>query len=209
MVSREGTTIAASAKRFVVIGAILWIAKLEYFLAEYLAIAAWPGYSLRDSTISLLGTAVSPRAASLNIGLIVAGVLTIAGAWLTRRAWPQNRSSQIAVWLIVAAGIGTVGVGVVPVDTSEPLHIAVTLMTFVPGGVGVIALGLIMWPRHRAFGATTVVFGAVSLGALALFAAHIYFGLGRGGMERVAGYASVLWYVFAGAFLLITRPRSA
>lgn len=205
----EGAAVVAPVNRIVVIGAFFWIAKLEYFVAEYLSIAAWPGYSLRDSTISVLGTAASPRAAVLNIGLIVAGILTVAGTLLTWSAWPDTRATRIALWLIVVAGIGTIGVGVFPVDGNEPVHIATTLATFVPGGIGVIALGIIVLPRHPVFGAATILFGAVSLGALALFAGHIYLGLGRGGMERVAGYASVLWYVFAGTFLLLTPRQSA
>lgn len=174
-------------------------------MGEYLAVSAWPGYSLRDSTISVLGTVASPRAAVLNIGLIVAGVLTVAGTLLTWSAWPDTRSTRTALWLIVVAGVGTIGVGVFPVDSNEPIHIATTLATFVPGGIGVIALGLIVLRRHPIFGAATILFGAVSLGALALFAGHIYFSLGRGGMERVAGYASVLWYVLAGRSLLVRR----
>lgn len=194
-----------TTRTLVRLGVAAWIAKLSYFVAEYMAVAAWPGYSLSDSTISLLGTSASPRASAMNAGLVVAGILTVLGAVLTRTAWPDTRSARIALWLIVVAGLGTVGVGLVPVDTNEPLHIVVTLTTFIPGGIGVIVLGLLVIRAHLVFGAATILFGVVSLGALALFAGHIYLGLGRGGMERVAGYASVLWYVYAGAFLLMRR----
>lgn len=205
---------------WIVAGAIAWIAKLEFFAAEYIAAAAWPGYSFRDNTISLLGThscepapsapllsdagiaMCSPRYWALNGGLILAGILTIVGALLTRGAWPPTRTVSIALGLIVIAGIGTIGVGVWPVDGNEFLHIASTLTTFVPGSVGVVLLGATVIPQHWWFGIVTVLFGAVSLGALALFGGHIYLGLGHGGMERVAGYASTLWYVVAGAFVL-------
>jgi hypothetical membrane protein len=191
----------------VLAGAWLWIAKLEFFAAEFIAAAAWPGYSLRDSTISLLGTNASPSHWLMNGGLVAAGLLTVAGAQLTGAAWPQGTRTTLSIWLITIAGIGTVGIGVWPVDSNEFLHVASTLTCFVPGSIGVVLLGLTVMPTHKTFGIFTVLAGVVSLGALALFAAHFYLGLGHGGMERVAGYASTLWYVVAGIFLL-TKSRS-
>lgn len=204
----------------IIIGALCWIAKLEFFAAEYTTAAAWPGYSFRDNTISLLGASdcamlpaggiggiCSPLYGVMNAGLIAAGLLTLAGAVLARGAWPRGRRTSIALVLIGIAGIGTVGVGLWPVDGNEVLHIGSTLTTFIPGCIGVMLLGTVVMSHHRVFGIATVLFGAVSLGALALFGAHIYLGLGHGGMERVAGYASTLWYVVAGAFLL-SKSRS-
>lgn len=204
----------------IIAGAIAWIAKLEFFVAEYIAAAAWTGYSLRDDTISRLGThscerlvpgpdavgaMCSPLSWIMNGGLILAGLLTITGAVLTRAAWPATRAVSVALGLIVVAGMGTIGVGVWPVDGNEFLHATSTLITFIPGSIGVIVLGKAIMPRHRMFGITTVLFGAVSLSALALFGGHIYLGLGHGGMERVAGYGSTLCYVVAGIFLLAAR----
>jgi len=163
----------------IAVGALCWVAKLEFFVAEFIAQAAWPGYSMRDDTISLLGAQVSPRHAVMNGGLILAGLLTVAGAMLTRKAWPAGLLTALGVGLVVVAGAGTVGVGLWPVDGNSTLHV----------------------------GIVTVAFGAASLGALILFGSDVYFGLGRGGMERVAGYASTLWYVVAGAFLLLPAGR--
>ena len=190
-------------------GALCWIAKLEFFAAEYAAASAWPGYSLRDSTISMLGAQVSPHHAVMNAGLVLAGLLTIAGAVLTRKAWPEGWLAPVALGLIVIAGLGTVGVGLFPVDGNETLHIAATLTTFLPGGAGVIVLGETVYRTRPLFGAVTVLFGVTSLMGLLLFSAHLDFGLGRGGMERVTGYASTLWYVVAGTVLLFTTSRQA
>lgn len=216
------TPIARKDRAQIIIGALCWIAKLEFFAAEYIAAAAWPGYSFRDNTISLLGAHTcgagpaggglgmcSPLYWVMNGGLILAGLLTIAGAVLTRKAWPATRPIQIALTLVIIAGIGTVGIGIWPVDGNEILHVASTLTTFVPGCIGVMLLGAVMTPHHRVFGIITVLFGAVSLGALALFGAHIYLGFGHGGMERVAGNASTLWYVVAGGFILISMRMRA
>jgi hypothetical membrane protein len=198
---------ATSLNRAAVAGAWVWIAKLEFFAAEFIAAATWPGYSFRDGTISLLGTNASPLLWLMNGGLIMAGLLTIAGAQLTRAAWPQGARTTLALWLITIAGIGTVGIGIWPVDSNAFLHVASTLTCFVPGSIGVALLGFTIMREHKTFGVITVLAGAVSLGALALFGTHIYLGLGHGGMERVAGYASTLWYVVAGIFLL-TKSRS-
>jgi len=187
----------------IVAGGVCWVAKLEFFVAEFIAQAAWPGYSMRDDTISLLGAQLSPRHTVMNGGLILAGILTMAGAMLTRKAWPEGLLTALGIGLVIVAGAGTVGVGLWPVDGNSTLHVASTLLTFFPGGIGVILLGAATMPRHPLFGIVTVAFGAASLGALILFGSDIYFGLGRGGMERVAGYASTLWYVVAGAFLLL------
>jgi hypothetical membrane protein len=207
----------------IAVGAILWIAKLEFFAAEYIAAAAWPGYSLRDDTISLLGThscdpliltsdasahLCSPLAWLMNGGLVLAGMLTVAGALLTRAWWPATPTATVALGLIVIAGVGTIGVGIWPVDGNEALHVISTLTTFVPGSVGVMLLGATVTPSHRLLGIATILFGAVSLAALALFGAHVSLGLGRGGMERISGYASTLWYVVAGAFILDALRRA-
>src|ERR1700737_1918360 len=88
------------------LGAVCWLLTGEYFVARPIVAAAWPRpYSYLHNYISDLGnTACGPFAYSqttsvyvcsplhplMNASFVVVGLLTVAGAVLTWRAWPRR-----------------------------------------------------------------------------------------------------------------------
>jgi hypothetical membrane protein len=56
------------------------------------------------------------------------------------------------------------------------------------------------------FSALSIIFGLMTLGALALFGGGVHFGLGAGGMERMIAYPALMWGAGFGGYL-ITYPQ--
>lgn len=104
------------------------------------------------------------------------------------------------------AGFGTLLVGLFPENTIGGLHYLGAMLPFLIGNIGVIILGLALnvpkWLKIY-----SVLTGVVTLTALVLFVTHSYFGLGIGGMERLASYPQTLWLIVFGIF--VSRDRYA
>ncbi len=213
-----------SQRRRVILGAIAWIAGLEFFLAEAIAAAGWPGYSYRELDISYLGATscagatgasladpdassvfdlCSPRHAWMNGGLTLLGTLYLAGVALTWSAWPRTWLTTLGLASLACAASGAVLLGFSPV--SEPpffLHTTSASVALVMGNAGAFLLGLATLKRAPAFAAVSLAAGALGLAGALFYSLHVYLGLGRGGMERVAAYSEIAWFALAGAVLL-------
>lgn len=204
----------------VLAGALCWVAGVEFFVAQAIAQAAWPEYSMTGHDISLLGAATcrpltgpatqafvacSPLHRVMNGGFILLGLLTLAGAVLTRGAWPRSRTTDTALALVAIGAFGPVAVGIWPLDTNSVLHAAGALLHFVFAGLGIMLLGVVLLPRQRLLGLFSLICGLLSFVGFFLYVGGIYLGLGRGGMERVAGHSSTIWLVVIGAAILFAR----
>jgi len=124
--SRPGTQLA--------VGAVCWILALQNLIAEPIVAAAWPtSYSFSENAISDLGITscgpfelpdgssayvCSPRHALMNGSFVAFGLLVIAGAILTRRAWPRRRSTTVGLTLVGLAGAGVIVIGLVPANVT-------------------------------------------------------------------------------------------
>lgn len=223
-------TSSASHRRRVILGAVCWIAGLEFFLAEAIAVVGWPGYSRLALDVSYLGATscapftdpdtaavfdlCSPRHAAMNFGFVLLGVLHLAGLVLTYTAWPRHWLATVGLAALGMGAVGAVFVGLAPVDRDYSLHAAGAGLGLVVGNMGVALLGLAMLRRAPAFGLFSLVLGAAALAGFGLYIGHIYLGLGRGGMERVAAYPQTIWYALTGVSVLVgvlrsgTPPRS-
>src|SRR5512138_2330882 len=97
------------------LGAMLWIAALQFFVVQAIVQSAWTTpFSLAHNMISDLAretcgplarapgieTACSPWHALMNASIALNGVLVPLGAWLTRRRWPAERLVMIALGMI-------------------------------------------------------------------------------------------------------------
>ena len=123
------------------IGAALWTLCWQYFAAEAISIAGWPGrYSLSQNFISDLGAmgcapspdVCSPLHALMNGSFLLQGVLIVAGALLVWPLFPRGPLWGIALGLVGASGLG---VGIVERATAYPFTIWIG------------ALGLLLWRR--------------------------------------------------------------
>jgi hypothetical membrane protein len=204
------------------IGAALWILCLQYFLAEAVAISAWPGhYSLSANYISDLGALrcgaqaqglagateqlCSPLHAVMNASFGLQGLLIIGGAFLTAPLFPKGWIWKIALLLIGASGLGVLVVGFAPEDAAPAPHYFGAVENFLCCNAGLVVLGaalLRLGRQTRWIG--MLMFGAGALGLLgvALLAMNTYLGLGVGGMERIAAYPFPLAIATLGGFLL-------
>ncbi|MDB5612914.1 MAG: hypothetical protein JWQ22_567 [Devosia sp.] len=198
------------------LGAIFWLLTVEFFIAQAIAQAAFPGYSLANMDISLLGVSacsgVDPNALGLvcsplslvfNAGMAINGALVVLGVWFTRTLWPKSGLTTAALWILaIGGGAGSILVGLFPLDVSLPMHMLGALLALFVAGFGMLAMAGVLWRSHRGFAIYTLATGAITLVAFVLYALEIYLGLGRGIMERLAAWPHTLWYMVAGVLIL-------
>jgi hypothetical membrane protein len=203
-------------------GVAFVVATVQYFVAQVVAASAWkPAYNWSTNVISDLGNTAcgpfavhgaasyvcSPLHGVMNASFIVAGILTILGTAAMWRLWPVSALTRAGLVLWLISGIGKIVVGLVPENTDLTLHTAAaTNLTF--GSVGVLLLSLAIrrsHPRPARVGRIVSLLGVVA-GSLFITAQFVgpsaTFGLGIGGMERLAGYPSNLWILLIGVIAL-------
>lgn len=206
------------------IGAMCWILTLGYFVAEPIVAVAWPEpYSFAGNAISDLGATTcgefiefggepvfvcSPWHALMNGSFVVVGLLTAAGAVMTRRTWPRRRDATLAVWMVVLAGVGAVLVGFAPIDVNLAVHALGSILQF-PGAVAPLLLVRSTWSTRPRVALVSLLCGLVGVVASGLFFAGAYLGLGLGTMERLAIYPLTIWTGVVGLILLHARSESA
>lgn len=184
------------------LGAWLWLARPAYFLVEVVVAArVVGGYSFAELTVSDLGSVTcrdvcSPWHPLMNAAFIGFGVLMGLGAVLLHGRFGTDLRARVITALLVLAGVGSVAVGLVPVDTHPTLHALVALPVFVAQPVAVGLLGLATRDRHPATGTALVVTGSVLAVAAVVFVAADLTG-GAGAVERIA-----LWPVFVALAVL-------
>jgi hypothetical membrane protein len=200
-----------------VVGAGCWTLTVAYLLVQPVVAAAWPTpYDLATNTISDLGVtgcgdfrqfddrvvyACSPRHALMNTVFVLVGILTSAGALLTRATWPPRRLTSVGVAFVVLAGVGAILLGLAPTNVNLTVHGAGALLQ-VPGAVGPLLLGVAAWSTQRPVAAFSLLCGVVGSVASLLFFSQVYLGLGPGGMEHLAFDPLTVWTTVLGVVLL-------
>ncbi|HEU5430093.1 MAG TPA: DUF998 domain-containing protein, partial [Thermomicrobiales bacterium] len=213
----------SSSRARTIVGAACWMLAVEFFVVQAIAQSAWPGYSIVDQDISALGITTcgpfvdpttgqtmnvcSPLHVVMNAGFVLLGLLTIAGAVLTFSAWPRNRRSKFGLALLAAGAVGTILTGLSPANVDSTRHGAGALIYWGFGSVGIMLLGLALWNARRGLAIFSLVCGAIALAAFVLYGAQTYVGLGRGIMERIAGYTPTIWLIVLGGALLPVALR--
>ncbi|MGU3435080.1 DUF998 domain-containing protein [Actinomycetes bacterium M1A6_2h] len=191
--------------------AMLAVQPLYIIVEIALSFTTTSSYSLVDNTISDLGATTctdinysygpvavcSPLHAVMNGAFVVFGIALVVGAILSRRSWPQRRSSTVALWLIAIGGASSVATGLVPLDVDLELHALVSAPSFV-------ALQVAMFAAARAFtGFGWVPTSAWIIGAVTVVSSVAFFALsgneGFGGLlERLALWPVFLWMGWVG-----------
>ncbi len=198
-------------------GAILWILGVVIFVvAMIITQIGYTGtsYSLLYNYISDLGAAhcgwahagrtiCSPWHEVFNVGIVIFGLLMIFGTILVRTGFPARGSRTIGLCLLVAAGIGAIGVGLSPEDVNLTVHTLSAAVAFILGNLALIVLAFAMfrdtrWDGYRAY---TLLSGVVGLVAFILFYTKNWGPLGVGGMERLIVAPILLWALLAGIHL--------
>lgn len=227
-----------AATRFY-IGALAKLSVLQYFVAEAAVIGAWAGhepYSRRDGLISDLGAVgcggfdgrdvCSPAHLLMNASFVVQGLGMVVGALLlgsvllctaarprlTPGPAPGARgAAALAIRsLTVAAGAGTVLVGMVPEDTGSVWHLVGAVTYFAGGAVALLLLGW-LWIRQTPLGWLILACGVVSFGALVTSGVTGLRVPEPGTLERLMGYPITIGVSAAGLVVAqrVRRARTA
>lgn len=207
------------------LGAIFWLLTIEFFAAQFIAQAAWPGYSMLTNDISLLGVTAcgtyqnpapggimpvcSPLNLLFNAGMVINGVLVVLGAWLTRKAWPPGRLTILALWLLTLGGDGSMLTGLFPLNVYFPLHAFGAVLALGVADLGFFALAYVLRRANPLFAAYCALTGVLTLGSFLLYLSGNDFGLGRGVVERLAAWPHTVFYIVTGFILLTQRSRLA
>lgn len=209
----------------VLVGAVCWALSLVgYFAVQPLVAAAWPdGYSYAHNMISDLGNTecgmfpnlaggkmyvCSPLHAWMNGALVVLGLLTAVGAWLTYPTWPRRRITAIGLTLTGVAGLCVSGVGLAPENVNLPVHTVLALFQVPVQLLGMALLIVASWHGQRWRAGWTLLCGlGAVVGNVLLFSGN-YLGMGVGGAERLALDSFTIWTGLLGvAFLVARRGR--
>jgi hypothetical protein len=218
-----GASVGPHSSAWVTAGAVCWIATVGYLLVQPVVAAGWEptAYDVTADTISELGvttcapypqldgtlvTTCSPLHGLMNAAFVVAGLLTVAGAVLTRPSWPNTAITTTGLVFVGLAGGGGALVGLAPLDASPLVH-AVGAGLQVPGAIAPALIGAALWRRHRPLSVFSWTWGLVGSVASPLYLGGIPLGLGIGVMERLAFESLIVWMLGAGAVLLC-RPRA-
>jgi hypothetical membrane protein len=194
------------------IGAVLWISSIQYFIVQAIVIAAWTvPHSFKNHYISDLGNTVcgmyaglavcSPLHPLMNASFVVFGVTMAAGSYFMYTWFKKTKPSAVGFILMAVAGFGTILVGLFPENTISSLHIVGAVLGLGIGNVSIIILGMALRGLHPLMRIYSVASGSVSLAAFVLFASEIYLLIGRGGMERLVSYPFTMWMIILGLYI--------
>ena len=177
-----------------------WLVQPAYLVVEVaLAVLAGVRYSLPDDTISALGTSCAPEEGGcssapllMNVAFIGFGLLQALGAVALLRV--RGRTAVVG-WLWVVAGLASVGIGLLPVDTHPMAHSAAALPVFVAQPLALLLHARLLRPgplrRAGLALASVALLGVVTF--VALLGADHWSGLA----ERAAIWPAKLWLPLA------------
>jgi hypothetical protein len=110
-----------------------------------------------------------------------------------------------AAGLVAASGLGVALVGLTPEDAMPGWHYFGAAENLLSCNAGAALLGVALLGGRQApsaVGILSLTFGLIGLAGLAGLAAGHDFGLGLGGVERVAAYPFPLWIAGIGAWII-------
>ncbi|WHT21816.1 DUF998 domain-containing protein [Crossiella sp. CA-258035] len=213
-----------------VLGALLWICSALLCVGgQLITAAAWePPYSWYQDLVGHLGNTgcglfiephggpqfvCSPLHLLMNTTLVLAGLCLIGGTLLLRGLWPHGWTGSASFALMLATGALEALTGLVPENINRTGH-ALAALNLPVGGIAIFLVSLAVVDRSRWIGVFGCLVGGLAVTASMLFTAGQYsaqvlhFGLGPGGMERLAGYPFQLWLLVIG-LILCTGPGRA
>ncbi|RBY85722.1 DUF998 domain-containing protein [Blastococcus sp. TF02A-30] len=188
-------------------GALAWLLTLQFFAVETIVQFRGEGHSRAEDVISDLGATTWPGHQLMNASFVVQAALILGGALLL---WPALRSGagRVAEFLLAAAALGVLMVGVFPEDTAGGAHGAGAVLYLVGGALALVALAYAVRARSEAFGTTLVLLGLIGAATTTFFLTRTYL-LGEGGTERAAAYVLPLGLALSGIVLWRLDAREA
>ena len=203
------------------VGGLAWLSIVQYFVVEELVRQGWSlPYSRQSNYISDLGavgcgtyegrTVCSPDHVWMNVSFALVGVAIMIGAVLARSG-ARSPLTPLVVGLYVAAGAGSVLVGLFPEDTNGALHGLGAALFFLAASLGHILLGLRLrrTTAGSAYGTALAIVGVIGLVGTVLLGSATDLGFGAGLVERVVVYGADLGFIATGLLMIRGRDPTA
>ncbi|MCP8323079.1 MAG: DUF998 domain-containing protein [Candidatus Methylarchaceae archaeon HK02M2] len=175
-----------------VAGALLFVGSVQFLFGLIIAEILYPGYNVSKNFISDLG--VGPTSLIFNSSVFLLGVFIVATAYFIHRSF----GSRLLSFLFTLTGLGAMGVGLFP-ETVRIIHPIFALIAFGFGGLSAIMSYKL---QKLPFTYFSVLLGAISLIAIALYGSGTFLGLDKGGMERMIAYPTLIWALGFGGYLI-------
>lgn len=182
-------------------GFLLFVLAAQFMTVIMLAASIAPRYDYVGGAISDLGV-IDETAVLFNVSLVAVGVLNVLGGYLFYRE--HRRRWVLAAF--VAAGIGAIGAGVVPLDVSG-FHGLFALLSFLFFNLEAIASATIVRGPMRIISLAAGMIGLVFVAIMIVGDAGdpaIFGPIGHGGAERMIAYPAMLWLTAFGGYLMAT-----
>lgn len=218
-------------KAFMVAGLLL-IGSLQYFAAEYIAAQAWSTvpYSWSRNDISDLGvpecslagenglnrTICSPLYWVMNAGFLIQAVIVGVSLFVIWNDIPKKIRKSIGI-LSALYIVGISMVALFPGTIAEEfggdrvraiMHTAGAVLAIIGGNLLAVFSGYSFRRKHKGYGTISMLLGTTGIAASIFLVFGQNFGLGPGGIERVAVNTIVFWLIFTGGWLLMQRPKN-
>jgi hypothetical membrane protein len=206
------------------VGPLVFMSSGLYFLAQIVVGWVWhPPYSVIKNTISDLGNTAcgryggryvcSPRHDLMDAAFIFLGLVMSVGSLLIYQEFTEKEQRERVAALIgficmAIAGVGAIFVGAFPENTVHVMHIIGAGLAIGVGSLGILVLGFAL-PLPEGLRSFMLFFATLSLTAIVLFASSRYFGIGPGGMERIAAYPETVWLIRFGIYISRNHPGTA
>jgi hypothetical membrane protein len=187
-----------------VAGLLIFFGTFQYLMVILLLALVEPGYSISENFVSELG--IGTNALIFNLSMVIWGGSAIfAGVILYRvsRTEPIFPARLFAI-LIVVAGLGVTGSGLIPMQSTPgiPLHMNLTTLGIFSATIAIfIAYKLVNPP----FSYIQIILGVISVLGIILFPMGTDLGVGMGGMERLGVYNFIVWLLSFSTYLMNKR----
>ncbi|QGG41780.1 DUF998 domain-containing protein [Aeromicrobium yanjiei] len=190
----------SATHRLALLGAALWTLQPLYVVTELVVSRHTSAdYSLAHSTISDLGNTAcrtirgdvlcSDWHAGMNVAFVWFGLALLLGALLLGLRALPGRAGRASVALWCVSGLGTIGVGLAPVNEDGALHSLVAVPIFVAQPLALLLMGISLRSRSTIVVAGLSFVGVIGFATLLLTDATSYVGA----FERLALWPGYLW----------------
>jgi hypothetical membrane protein len=184
-------------------GALLFVEAAQFMTVIMLAASMAPAYDFGGGAISDLGV-IGATATVFNVSLVVTGLLNlVAGSLLY-----LDRPSAWRLAIYVAAGVGAIGAGLLPLDKGDA-HSLFALGAFLFFNVQAIASSRLAGGPMAAISVLAGVVGLVFVVIMVIGDAGdpaVFGPIGHGGAERMIVYPVMLWMLAFGGYLMGREP---
>lgn len=206
------------------LGAVLWALQPLYIVAEVLiGRRASADYTFAGSTVSDLGNTAcrqvrgdllcSPWHAGMNATFVWFGCTLALGALLFGSQHLRGRAGTASVVLWCVSGLGSIGVGLFPVNEDPTLHGVVALPIFAAQPVALLMMVVSLRASRPGLAAATFLVAAASAAGSVGFGMLVGSDASTiGAFERLALWPGYLWVsvvVLSGSTLRRTNPSAA